>query len=294
MTYLLAKALFSVFSSLDRESNLRLGELIGSLFWNAGYRKKVILKNLDIAFPEKDLNWKKKTGKSSLQNIGRTLTEFSKIPDYIKTGQIKDIFTVEKGREILEIEGGKIIITAHIGNWEIGGAGLSYMYGNVVSLAYRIKNKKLNQLITEIRESSGMKIIFHDQPLKDFLKSLKDEKTVVFLADQNALRHRGVFVDFFGLPASTVSFPAKLAVRYGVPVFFAYQYYDYETKVYRGIIKEINWKKSEDTDRSIKNLVQAYTKEIEDAVRKHPDQYFWVHKRWKTRPEGELENIYSD
>jgi KDO2-lipid IV(A) lauroyltransferase len=294
MTYLLAKALFSTFDLLDRNKSLRIGEYIGSIFWKAGYRKDVILKNLDIAFPEKDRDWKEDIGKKSLQNIGRTLTEFSKIPDYVKTGDIKNIFVVEEGADLLEKEGSKILVTAHIGNWEIGGAGLSYRYGNVVSLAYRIKNKKLNNLITQIRESSGIKIIFHDQPLKDFLKAVKEKKTIVFLADQNALRHRGVFVDFFGLPASTVSFPAKLAVRYNIPVFFAYQYYDYKTKTYRGIVKKIKWEKSEKPEVSIKNLVQVYTAEIEKAVRKHPDQYFWVHKRWKTRPEGEPENIYSD
>ncbi|WP_293443926.1 lysophospholipid acyltransferase family protein [Persephonella sp.] len=292
MTHQIASFLFSILKALPREKNLRAGENIGNLFWNLGYRKDVIMKNLDIAFPEKSKEWKNRIGKKSLQNIGRTLSEFPKIPQYVENRQINKIFVVEKGEDILREKGSKIIITAHIGNWEVGGAGLVSRYGDLVSLAYRMKNKKLNDLINSIRRASGLKIIFHDQPLKDFVKALKEGKRVVFLADQNALRHRGVFVDFFGLPASTVVFPAKLAYRYNVPVVFAYQYFDYKEKIYRADIKKISWEPSKDKEESIKNLVQIYTKEIENAAKKYPDQYFWVHKRWKTRPEGEPENIY--
>ncbi|WP_457642958.1 lysophospholipid acyltransferase family protein [Persephonella sp.] len=292
MSYLLAKLFFSSVGRLDRKKAISVGESIGSLFWKLKYRRKVILKNLDIAFPEKDTEWKNRIGKLSLQNIGRTLAEFPKIPQYVKTGEINRIFTIEEGEELLYRAGGKILITAHIGNWEIGGAGLAGKVGNIVSLAYRIKNRKLNQLITDIRNSAGMKIIFHDQPLKDFITALKEQKIIVFLADQNALRHRGVFVEFFGLEASTVFFPAKLAVKYQVPVLFAYQYYDYDEQVYRAVVKEIQIPEGKTEKEKVKALVQRYTTEIEKAVRKHPDQYFWVHKRWKTRPEGQPEDLY--
>ncbi|WP_242462860.1 lysophospholipid acyltransferase family protein [Persephonella atlantica] len=287
--YLFAKTFFSFSSKLSRETALELGEKIGSTFWRLGYRKKVILKNLDIAFPEKEKEWKEKTGEKSLQSIGRTLVEFPKLPEYVKNKDIDRIFVIEEGEEILKEKGGKIIVSAHIGNWELGGAGISRKYGKIVSLAYRLKNKKLNSLITQIRESSGMKIIFHDQPLKDFLKALREGMTIVFLVDQNALRHRGVFVDFFSLPASTVSFPAKLSAKYGYPIIFSYQYYDFKTRIYKGVVKNLEIPDRKD----VKSIVQSYTKEVEIAVRKHPEQYFWVHKRWKTRPEGEPENLYT-
>ena len=287
--YLLAKTFFSISRKLSRDKALTLGETIGSMFWKLGYRKKVIFKNLEIAFPEKSTEWKEKIGEKSLQNIGRTLVEFPKIPDYLRNNEMEKVFFIEEGEEILKEKGGKIIVSAHIGNWELGGAGLSWRYGKIVSLAYRIKNRKLNNLITKIREDSGMKIIFHDQPLKDFVKALREGMTIVFLVDQNALRHRGVFVDFFSLPASTVSFPAKLSAKYGYPIIFSYQYYDLKSKTYRGIVKNLEVIDTKD----VKSVVQAYTNEVEKAIRKHPEQYFWVHKRWKTRPEGELENLYT-
>ena len=153
-------------------------------------------------------------------------------------------------------------------------------------------NKKLNDYITHIRQSSGIKIVFHDQPLKDFIRALKEGKIITFLADQNTLAHRGVFVDFFGLKASTVTFPAKLSLKYNVDVLFAYSYFDKETKKYYCEIEKIDFIPSGNYDEDLINLTQTYTKKIENAVRKHPDQYLWAHKRWKTRPEGEPENIY--
>ncbi len=293
MTYLFAKSLFSLFQTLPRNIAIKTGEGLGSLFWNLGYRKKVILKNLDIAFPEKDTNWKKTVGKKSLQNIGRTLAEFPKLPQYYSRGQIKDITFFEKGREIFNEKKPRILVSAHIGNWELAGASFSYYIDNLITLAYRIKNKKINDLIVSIREGAGMKIIFHDQPLKAFIKALSEGKTISFLADQNALRHRGTFVDFFNFPASTITIPAKLALKYNAEVVFGYSYYNEDTKIYHLVAEKIDFERTGNNEEDIKNLTQLYTKKIEDAVKKHPQQYFWVHKRWKTRPEGVPENVYE-
>lgn len=283
---------FSLCKNLSREKTISLGESIGSAFWNLGYRKSVVLKNLDIAFPERDKKWKLSIGKASLQSIGRVLTEFPKLPEYKEKKILTDIFELE-GEELLKGKSGKIIVSAHFGNWEMTGARIAFKHKELIALAYRVKNKKLNQLITDIRNKAGIKIIYHDQPLKDFINALKEGKTISFLVDQNALRHRGVFVDFFGLPASTVTFPAKLAIKFDVPIFFAYSFFDDETKTYRGAIKRLDFSKTGKNEEDIKNLTQLYTKEIEKVVKEYPDQYFWIHKRWKTRPEGEPENIYK-
>ncbi len=292
MSYLLASSFFSVLKKLDREKALKTGKTIGNLFWNLGYRKDVILKNLDIAFPEKDKNWKLQTGKASLQNIGKVLAEFPKIPEYKKSGQLSQIYQIVEGKEYLQEKGAKILTSAHIGNWELGGACMALEINNLISLAYRMRNEKLNNLITSIRQEAGIKIIFHDQPLKDFIKAIREGKTISFLIDQNALRHRGVFVDFFGLPASTVTFPAKLAVKFKLPIYFAYGVYDRNSNRLNIFIKKIDFSPTGNEEEDIRNLTALYTKEVEKAARQYPDQYFWVHKRWKTRPEGEPENIY--
>lgn len=294
MLYYLTKGFVSFIQKQNRDFCIKTGESFGSLLWNLGYRKKVILRNLNIAFPDKPLDWKLQVGKKSLQNIGRILFELPKIPQYIQTKEIEKIFFLEEGEELISNGSkGKILISAHIGNWEIAGAGLAYFYGGIVDLAYKMKNKKLNELLTKIRNDAGIEIIFHNQSLKYFIKALENGKILTFLADQNALREKGIFVDFFGFPASTVTFPAKLALKYKKDILFGYSWFDEKEKVYKVKIKKIDFIPTGNIKEDIKSLVQAYTKEIEKVVKEHPEQYFWVHKRWKTRPEGEPENIYD-
>jgi KDO2-lipid IV(A) lauroyltransferase len=285
---------FNYFKNLPREKALKRSNQIGDLLYFVNYRKSVVEKNLTIAFPEKDQKWRDTIRKKSLQNIGRVLVEFPRLPDYVKSGQIRNLVVVEKGQNLLDEikKTGGIVVSGHISNWEIGGAGLSYYLNGITDLAYRQKNEKINRIITQIREESGIKIIYHDQPLKHFITALKNKEVITFLVDQNALRHRGYFVDFFGLKAATVNFPAKLVARYNVPILFAYVYFNEDEKKYYLNVEEINYQKRSNEEETSFNIVQAYTKKVEEAVRKHPDQYLWVHKRWKTRENEEVEKIY--
>lgn len=285
---------FEYFKKLPREKALKKANKIGDILYFIKYRKDVVEKNLSIAFPDKDQKWKDYIRKKSLQNIGRVLVEFPRQPDYVKSGKIKDIVLIEKGQSLLEEikKTGGIIVSGHISNWEMGGAGLSYYSNGITDLAYRQENQKINKIITQIREQSGIKIIFHDQPLKHFINALKNKEVITFLVDQNALRHRGYFVDFFGLKASTVNFPAKLVAKYNIPILFAYTYFNEEDKRYYINVENIEYKSGKDEEETAFNITQAYTKKIEEAVKKHPDQYLWVHKRWKTRENEELEKIY--
>ena len=271
---------------------LKKGELLGSLLNFIGYRKKVILKNLDIAFPELDKSEREKIAKGVLQYIGRNIVDFVRIPVYSRKNQVLDIADIVEGKDLLDKykNKGAILITGHIGNWEILGAVISKLNYKITVLAYRQENKEINQFIESIRTSANIGIIYHDQPLKKMLKTLSEGGFLGFLADQNALRHRGVFVDFFNFPASTISLPAKISLKYKIPMIFTYNYLDLKDKKYKIFFKEINISKY--SKNQYRELTQEFTKELEKAIRKNPSQYLWTHKRWKTRPEGEPENIY--
>jgi KDO2-lipid IV(A) lauroyltransferase len=285
---------FNYFKSLDREKALRTANQIGNFLYFINYRKNVVEKNLSIAFPDKDQKWKDFIRKKSLQNIGRVLVEFPRQPYYVKSREIKDIVKIEKGLNLLEEikKSGGIIVSGHISSWEMCGTGLSYCLNGLTSLAYRQKNEKVNKIITQIREQSGIKIIYHDQPLKYFINALKNREVISFLVDQNALKHRGYFVDFFGLKASTVNFPAKLVAKYKVPILVSYIYFNEEDKKYYITVERLEYQQGTAEEETAFNITQAYTKKIEEYVRKHPDQYLWVHKRWKTRENEDLEKIY--
>ncbi len=273
---------------IDRETALKRSQQIGKILWKLGYRKDVIFKNLNIAFPDKDYNWKVNVAQGTLKNIGRVLVEFPKIPEYVKTGYIDEIFEITSGREIAYeySKDGVILVTGHIGNWEILGAGLQRCLKNVVALAYRQENEKVNQILKKIRNQSGIEIIHHNDPMRKFVEAIKNKKTLAFLIDQNTLKKRGMFVDFFGVPAITVTFPAKLAVKHKKPVLFAYTVFDEKTKKYKCEILPLQYK-IEDDEQTVCNIVKAYTKKVEEVVKRYPDQYLWTHKRWKTRPQGE-------
>ncbi|ACO03368.1 MAG TPA: lipid A biosynthesis acyltransferase [Persephonella sp.] len=292
MDEVLIRLIFGYLKKLNRDKALKRGEEIGTLLYRLGYRKDVIKKNLDIAFPQKDDEWKRYIALESLKNLGRVLAELPKLPEYLKTGEIKSIFRIRSGDELLEKyrDEGFILLTGHLGNWEIINIGLSYHGYRMSALAYRQRNRKINRIIEEIRTSAGSQIIYHDQPMRKFINALNSKRIISFLVDQNTLRHRGVFVDFFGEKASTVFFPAKVALKYKKPVLFCYSVFDKETKNYQFFVKEV---KTDDlTEKDVPVLVQRYTYEVENAVREYPEQYMWTHKRWKTRPEGEPENIY--
>ncbi len=156
-----------------------------------------------------------------------------------------------------------------------------------MALAYKQENKKINQILKDIRNACGIEIIHHNDPMRNFVKAIKSNKILAFLVDQNTIRKRGMFVDFFGLPAMTVTFPAKLAVKHKKPIIFAYTIFDENTKTYKCFLTDIDYKSSDDEKDTICEITKAYTKKVEEIVRKYPHQYLWTHKRWKTRPEGE-------
>ncbi len=284
------------FRSLPREKALKRGEQIGKFLWFIRYRRKVIFINLDIAFPEKSLEWKKDIAKKSVIHIGRIIAEVPKLPDYYKSGEIGNIFKIIKGKELLDKykDTGFIFTSAHLGNWELLLSGLAYNIGDIYALAYRQENEIAYKIMRDIRTGYGINVIHHNESLKKIIKILNKRKPVGFFVDQNTMRKRGVFVDFFGKQAITVDFAARLAVKFKKPVLFIYCYMDYKDKNYYCEIEEVHYKEGNSVSETELNLVQAYTKKVEEAVRKHPDQYLWVHKRWRTRPTEKEPSPYGD
>ena len=292
MITLLVKKGFNYFQSLPKEKALKRGEQIGSLLNLFNYRKKVVLKNLDIAFPEKDKKEKLEILNRFYKYFGTNIVEFGRIPKYVKSEDIENISKIVKGKNILDKykENGVILLTGHIGYWEVSNIFLSHFGYKLSVLAYRQKNKEINKLIENMRTSLGSEIIYHDQPMRKMLDALKRGRFLTFLADQNALRHRGTFVKFFSLPASTITFPAKLSLKYNIPVIFVYNLLNEKTGKYEIYVEEIDTKDLNKKDYGV--LMEKFNRKLEDAIRKVPHQYLWSHKRWKTRPEGEPENIY--
>jgi len=177
--------------------------------------------------------------------------------------------------------------------WELAPFAQA-LYGNPLHFLVRpIANAKVDALINRYRCLSGNRPIEKNRSARAVLRVLSEGGTVGVLSDHNTSLEEGVFVDFFGIPASTTSGLARLALRTDAAVVPGFLSWDRERRKYRLCFEPaVELSRSSDEEADVRENTQRFTRVIEDYVRAHPDQWLWVHKRWKTRPPGE-QPIYS-
>lgn len=273
--------------SIARGFGITLAHLIRLLhrrLWHVGMR------NLELAFPEKSKKERKRLLRGVYTSLGRLLAEFAKFPEYTKDN-VKRI-AVYEGFENFERarERGKgvLFMTAHLGGWEVGAFAHS-VYGNPLNVMMReLDNPYLDRLVTEYRSLHGNRMMLKDDFARGLIGAMRRGETVGILMDTNMTPPQGVFVDFFGHLACTASGVARVALRTGAAVVPAFTIWDKQIGKYRihfdPPIPLANT--GNDEADAIANTA-AFTKKIEEFVRRYPDQWLWVHRRWKTRPEGE-------
>ncbi len=288
ITVLLLVKLFSVLP-------YKLGSDIGGIAGRLGYyvdlrHRRIALSNLKIAFPEEGEKRIAFIAKKAFENLGRSATEVihiatRKAPLICKV--IHNWITVE-GRDNLDLalkrEKGVILITAHFGNWEILGIATAAFGLPLNVIARPLDNLWIDRIITSMRSVTGARVIQKKGALRNILKGLKHGECVGILIDQNASRREGVFVDFFGHPASTNRGPALIAMKSGAPVipFYIIREGRYRHRIYFG--QEVRLQKSGDVERDAIENTGIFTKVIESYIKEFPGQWFWMHQRWKTRP----------
>lgn len=204
---------------------------------------------------------------------------------------------LENFREVLELllrrQRGLILLTGHYGNWEILGYVLATLGFETISIARPLDNKYVSRFLFEVREKTGQKIIAKKGATPEITAALEEKGAVGFIADQNA-GPKGIFVDFFGRKASTYKSIGLLAMQYQVPIVIGYARRVNDRFHFRigarDIIHPRDWQSQPDP---LRYITQRYTRAIEDIVRVDPGQYWWVHRRWKTRPKGEAAEAYD-
>ena len=179
------------------------------------------------------------------------------------------------------------MITGHLGNWEVGGAAIAARDVPLDVVGKGMGNRRFQADLFAARERLGMRVIEMGDAPKKVLRSLRDGRVAAMLGDQNA-HGGGIFVPFFGKPASTARGPALFAIRSGAPVFVAFALRDRGWgQRYTVTFEALPFAPSGDLEEDIRALMVAYTRVLEAAILKDPDQYFWQHKRWKKRPAEE-------
>ncbi|MCE2400683.1 lysophospholipid acyltransferase family protein [Candidatus Poribacteria bacterium] len=276
---------------LPRKWAMCLGCAIGKLLYRIlKKRRQIALNNLQIAFGD-DLKETRRQEicKASFINFSKTIIEFMRFPKF-NAENIWDEVAVH-GREhlnaALEKEKGAIVFLPHFGNWEL----LSLVYGALIpnrakAIAFPLKNARLNDLIWRYRQLLSLELIPRKNAIRATLRSLKNNDAVGFFADQNA-GDQGVFIDFFGKPASTAKGPVSLALKTSAPMLFSLDIRQPDDRHHVYISPPIHLESSDDFKRDIELYTTHLIKQLEKYIHKYPEQWLWLHNRWKTQPNQE-------
>jgi KDO2-lipid IV(A) lauroyltransferase len=247
--------------------------------------------NLRLAFPEWDEKRRREVTRGMVGNLGWMAAEFARLPKY--TDENIDQVVILDGHENFlagQRRGkGVLYLTGHIGAWELSSFAHA-LYGFPLQyMARPLDNERVDQLVNGYRGLSGNRAIFKNESARALLKILRDAGTVGILADQNTMPEEGVFVDFFGQAACTTTGIARVALHTDAAVVPGYAVWDSAIGKYRlRFEKAVELVRTGDMEQDIFVNTQKFAKVIEGIVRKYPEQWVWLHARWKTRPKGEL------
>jgi len=293
LEYIAAWTILKGLGLLPRRVAIAVGRGIGlAVYRLAGGLRRTGRRNLELAFPEKPVEERERILRSAFANLGRQLGEFSQLPklrtpeDAYRTirfeGRDRIMDAIASGRGVL-------FLTGHTGAWELSAFCLRLSGSPPMNfLVRRIDNPRVEALAERYRALCGNRTIDKRDAARPVLAALRKGEMVGILVDLNTLDREGVFVDFFGREASTTSGPAVFALRTDAVVILAFTFWDEaEGRYVLHFYEPVEVTRTGSKEDDIRDNTQRFTKVVEAFVREHPDQWLWIHKRWKTRPPGE-------
>ncbi|HUX07552.1 MAG TPA: lysophospholipid acyltransferase family protein [Acidobacteriota bacterium] len=277
---------------MPRRAAIWCGRRLGDFFYLVDRRhRSEVLQNLDTAFgEEKSKAEKKRISRKVYRHFGGIFFDFIRSP-CISRRKMERITEVE-GWENLEaaFEKGKgvLILTAHYGYWELMGIQQGYLGRPMSVIARRLDNPLLEKMIHRYRTRSGNRIVYKQNAVREIFKTLRHNGVAGVLIDQNINPKQGMFVDFFGVAASTTPILSAIALKSGAQIIPAF------TKPLPGGRWRLIYEPALDLsvngmDRSeaMRHITQTCTMVIENYIRRNPELWFWMHRRWKARPPAE-------
>ncbi|HLX64379.1 MAG TPA: lysophospholipid acyltransferase family protein [Planctomycetota bacterium] len=287
----LARLIVRVLNILPAPVARSLGRAVGRMAWRcSGYYRRRVLANMDIAFRnEKTRAEKEALCTKYFEHVGLTVVEFARMTRLTPQNvtELCDLSELRQFDEILAKKRGLLCVPAHHGNWELCGYSVALMGYPLKSVARPLDNPLLNDFIMEHRQKSGNVIIEKWKVLWKLKKMLDKGDIVTMSVDQNG-GVAGMFVPFFGSLASTVASPADLHVITGTPIIVATlnRKPDGIHHVLR-VWDVIEHAQTGDQKADSRRVLTRINAAVERSIREYPEQWLWIHKRWKTRPLGE-------
>ncbi len=291
LEYAFAWTLLRLMGALPRSVARSAGAALGAVAWRLlPNLRRTGMRNLELAYPGMTAAERTRLLRRVYRHLGWQLGEFCQMPRY----------TPENTRERIRYEGldhyltasqrgnGVLIVTGHLGAWELSSYWHSLMGHPMTMVIRRLDNPRVDKMVNDIRCLHGNRVVHKDDFARGLLQAMRRGDTVGILMDTNMTPPQGVFVPFFGVLACTASGLARVALRTGaavLPGFLVWERAEQKYVLHFG--EEFRLVETGDDEHDVLANTAQFTLAIEDFVRRYPDQWLWVHRRWKTRPEGE-------
>jgi len=291
--YAAARVIAAIICCFPINWNLATARLFARIWWRIvrKHRERAIA-HVRLAMGEELSDDEiERIARRSLQQLAMFAVEFLQVPRLINEWDWNRHIRLHNMSDAIKLvldDRGAILLTGHFGNWELAGYLLAVFGVEISAIMRPLDNVYLNDYVVRLRRQKGLKLIDKRGAVSDAEQIIQRGGIVGFIADQNAGR-KGLFVDFFGVKASTYKSIGLLAMTADAPIIIGYAHrlnnkFNYEVGVER-IIAPDEWR---DQDDPLRWITQEYTSAIEASVRRAPEQYLWIHRRWKSRPKGEM------
>jgi KDO2-lipid IV(A) lauroyltransferase len=291
LEYWLVLAVARVLGAMPRAlARLFAGGLAWLVYVSMGRLRRVGERNLQLALPALSSGEMKKILHGVYRSLGWQLVEFCRMARYTRANTRNWIRT-EGLEHYLEAQSrgkGVLIVTGHLGAWELSSFYHSLMGHPMGMVIRRLDNRLLDEYVNRIRCLHGNRVLHKDDFARGLLTAMRAGETVGILMDTNMTPPQGVFVDFFGRAACTASGLARVALKTGATVLPGFMLWEpAERKYVLHFGQELVFTHSGDADADIQAATQQCAAATEAWIRRYPDQWLWIHRRWKTRPAGE-------
>ncbi len=284
----LAERFLDVAAIVPRRFSLRLAELLGRFWFHLDAKhRRIALNNLKLAWgDELDESGRLDIARRNFVHLAKVMLELPYLRKLTpeKLGEIVTFRGLEHFNAALHKGKGVLVLASHFGNWEIMALAFSLQYRPINIVVRPLDNPLLDTLLTKIRTRGGNRMIAKKGSVRKILRLLARGEVVALLIDQNLAWYDGVFVPFFKEIACTNKTLSSLALRTDAPVIPAYNIRERNSS-YRIVVEpEVVLVRTGDTRGDIEENTARFNRIIERYVRRHPEQWLWVHQRWKTRP----------
>jgi KDO2-lipid IV(A) lauroyltransferase len=291
LEYLAARLVLSGLGLIPMRMAISAGQGLGIVAYKlAGSLRRTGERNLQLAFPEKSEEERQEIVRGCFRSLGRQLGVFSKfarspIEALYEVFQITGLEHYEK----LKAENkGVVFFTAHLGGCELLPL-CSSLRGNPLNVVVRrIDNPKVERIVDKIRTRWGNQTLDKLSAGRQMIKALRSGEALGLLTDLNVVSEEAIYVDFFGVPAATNFMVAKLALRTKAPIMPMFAPWDEKLRKFDlQVSPPVTVEVTGDEEADVLNLTAKLSRITEDKIKSYPDQWLWIHKRWKTRPPGE-------